>query len=65
MIILEMRYIPMYEKRAEAITNSKKGKMPTLLMRYGKLNIPDPIALANNANIDPRIAPAFIGAKAL
>jgi hypothetical protein len=57
--------MPIYEKSPPTKTNSKNGRIPILSIRYGILNMPEPIALASNANIDPLIAPAFNGAKAL
>lgn len=45
--------IPPKEKTALSIAKNMKGIKPISDTLNGKLKIPVPIALANNANIDP------------
>jgi hypothetical protein len=53
MISLIIKIIPIIENKPPKKINTANGITPIYLVLYGKLNTPVPIALANNAKIDP------------
>jgi hypothetical protein len=63
MISFIMKTMPIIENRPPKKINIAKGITPIYRVLYGKLNTPVPIALANNAKIDPLKDPSCIGPK--
>lgn len=57
--------MPIIEKSPPRKINIAKGMTPISLVLSGKLNTPVPMALANNAKIDPLRDPSCIGPKYL
>lgn len=57
--------MPIHENSAPRKMNIAKGITPICCVRKGKLNTPVPMALANNAKMEPRSEPYFMGPKYL